>query len=138
MVCAFRDVRERQSGEVYCRTWQDWEADLNHVLESSNVVAEVAGKLVGFATYELNGATCIGTVSDNAVLPAYRSRGIGRQLLECVLGQIEAAGMEFAQVSTGLEGPYMPARRMYARQGFEPLHRSIRYVKKLPQSAEQR
>ena len=52
-----------------------------------------------------------------------------------VLEIIEAAGMEFAQVSTGLEEPYAPARRLYERQGFEPLNRSIHYVKKLAQSA---
>ena len=71
---------------------------------------------MGFSSYKLNDATRIGTVDDNAVLPAYRGRGIGGQLLARVLEFIEAAGMEFAQVSTGLEEPYASARRLYERQ----------------------
>ena len=90
---------------------------------------------MGFSSYVLNDATRIGTVDDNAVLPAYRGRGIGGQLLARVLEIIEAAGMEFAQVSTGLEEPYASARHMYERQDFEPLNHSIHYVKKLAQSA---
>ena len=99
------------------------------------VIAEAAGTAVGFATYELDDATRIGTVSDNAVLPEYRGRGIGAQLLARVLRLMEAAGMEFAQVSTGLEEPYTPARRMYERQDFKPNFRSVYYMKKLAQSA---
>ena len=99
------------------------------------IIAEIDGEAVGFSSYKLNDATRIGTVDDNAVLPAYRGRGVGGQLLARVLEINEAAGMEFAQVSTGLAEPYASARRMYERQGFEPLNRSIHYVKKLAQSA---
>ena len=90
---------------------------------------------VGFATYELDDATRMGTVSDNAVLPAYRGRGIGAQLLTRVLRLMEEAGMEFAEVSTGSDDSYSPARRMYERQGFEPYFRSVYYMKKLAQRA---
>ena len=137
-VRAFADVtvlrwREERCGVIGGRRWQEWEADLMRTVDVSRViVAEVDGRAVGFAVYELDGATGIGTVSDNAVLPAYRGRGIGGRLLAFVLGLMEEAGMEFAQVSTGLEDSYAPARRMYEGQGFEPLYRSVSYMKRMP------
>ena len=131
-VRAFADVRREHSGEVLTRTWADWEANtLQAVCLNTTLIAEVAGEPVGFATYELDDRSRIGTVSDNAVLPEYRGRGIGGLLLAGVLKRMAEAGMEFAQVETGLDSPYAPARRMYERHGFQPLHRSIGLVKEL-------
>ena len=141
IVHAFADVttnrwRERQFGVIGGRTWDEWEADIMRTIDIEQVIiAEVGSKAVGFATYELDGATRIGTVSDNAVLPDYRGRGIGAQLLARVLRLLEEAGMEFAQVSTGSEDPCTPARRMYERQGFRPFFRSVYYMKQLAQGA---
>ncbi len=135
-VLAYEDVRAQQDGDMLERIWDEWKAELPHMIDIKRVIiAEVAGRAVGFATYQLNDATRIGTVDDNAVLPEFRGRGIGARLLAFVLKQIEAAGMEFAQVSTGLEAPYAPARRMYERQGFTPLNRSVTYFRELGQSA---
>ncbi len=129
-------MRARQSGEILTRIWEDWKKSVVSKVDVSDVIiAEVAGKAVGFASYKLDDATRIGIVDDNAVLPEYRGRGIGAQLLAQVLQLLEEAGMEFAQVSTGLDEPYAPARRMYERQGFEPLHRSVTYFKELAQRA---
>ncbi len=139
IVRAFADVttnrwREEQFGIIGGRSWDEWEADIMRTIDVDRVIiAESAGKAVGFATYELDEATRIGTVSDNAVLPEYRGRGIGAQHLTRVLGLMEAAGMEFAEVSTGSDDPYTPARRMYERQGFTPYFRSVYYMKKLAQ-----
>ena len=141
IVRAFADVttnrwREEQFGIIGGRSWDEWEADIMRTIDVRTViVAEVAGMAVGFATYELDGATRIGTVSDNAVLPEYRGKGIGAQLLDHVLRLMEAAGMDFAEVSTGSDEPYTPARRMYERQGFVPYFRSVYYMKKLAQGA---
>ncbi len=122
IVRAFADVttnrrREKQFGAIGGRPWEEWEADIMRTIDVSKVmIAEVAGKAVGFATYELDDST-----------------RVGAQLLACVLKQLEEAGMEFAQVTTGLDEPYAPARRMYERQGFTPYFRSICYMKKLAQ-----
>ena len=135
-VLAYEDVRAQQFGDILERIWDEWEADLRQTIDIKRViVAEIDDEAVGFSSYKLNHATRIGTVDDNAVLPAYRGRGVGGQLLARVLEIIEAAGMEFAQVSTGLEEPYASARRMYERQDFTPYFRSVYYMKKLAQSA---
>lgn len=124
--------REERYGVIGGRTWDEWKADDMRAIDVKNVViAEVDGTAVGFATYHINEQTLIGTVGNNAVLPAYRGRGIGGLLHARVLECIEAAGMEFAQVSTGLDEGYISARRMYERQGFEPLFRSVLYMKRL-------
>lgn len=135
IVHAFADVtvlrwREERCGVIGGRRWEEWEADLMRTVDVSRVIlAEVDGQAVGFAVYELDDTTRIGNVSDNAVLPEYRNRGIGAQLLAHVLNLMKEAGMELAQVSTGLEDAYAPARRMYERQGFEAIYQSVFYMK---------
>lgn len=124
--------REERYGIIGGRTWDEWKADDMRAIDVRNVViAEIGGTAVGFATYHINEQTRIGTVGNNAVLPEYRGRGIGGLLHARVLELIEAAGMDFAQVSTGLDEGYISARRMYERQGFEPLFRSVLYMKRL-------
>ena len=136
LVLAYEDERAQQSGDILERIWDEWEADLRQTIDIKRViVAEIDDEAVGFSSYMLNDVTRIGTVDDNAGLPAYRGRGVGGQLLARVLEINEAAGMEFAQVSTGLAEPYASARRLYGRQRFEPLSRSVTYFKKLAQSA---
>ena len=135
-VLAYEDVRAQQFGDILERIWDEWEADLRQEIDIKKVIiAEIDDEAVGFSSYKLNDATRIGTVDDNAVLPAYRGRGVGGQLLSRVLEIMEAAGMEFAEVSTGSDDPYTPARRMYERQEFTPYFRSVYYMKKLAQSA---
>ena len=135
MVRAYADVRARQTGEVLARTWADWEANHVQTIDLDRVVlAEAAGKTVGFASYDLDRGTRIGLVSDNAVLPDFRGRGVGGELLARVLAIMREAGMEFAQVFTGPEEPYAPARRMYERHGFRPFNRSVLYARQLAQS----
>lgn len=135
IVRAFADVtvlrwREERCGVIGGRRWEEWEADLMRTVDVNRViVAEVDGQAVGFAVYELDDTTRIGNVSDNAVLPEYRNRGIGSRLIAHVLRLMKDAGMELAQVSTGLEESYAPARRMYERQGFEAIYRSVFYMK---------
>lgn len=137
IIQGFADVtvnrwREEKYGIIGGRTWDEWKADDMRTIDVKNVViAEVDGTAVGFATLHVNERTRIGTVGNNAVLPEYRGRGIGGKLDARVLELIAEAGMEFAQVSTGLEDCYEPARRMYERQGFEPLNRSIVYMMRL-------
>ena len=135
-VLAYEDVRVQQVGDILQRIWDEWKADLRQTIDIKKVIiAEIDGEAVGVASYKLNDATRIGTVDDNAVLPEYRGRGIGAQLLARVLRLMEEAGMEFAEVSTGSDDPYTPARRMYERQDFKPYFRSVYYMKKLAQSA---
>jgi GNAT superfamily N-acetyltransferase len=134
---AYQDVRMQQCGVVFDRIWDEWQSDLRCAIDiRKTILAEVAGEAVGFATYKLNYASRIGIVDDNAVLPGHRGQGVGAQLFGRVLELIEEAGMEYVQVTTGLEGAYSPARRMYERQGFEPVSSSVTYFKKLGRRAK--
>ena len=92
-------------------------------------VAEVDGKIVGYATYSLDFERKVGEVLNNGVDPSYRGRGIGSSLHERVLQTFKEAGMEIAFVST-LEID-IPAQNMYKKYGFKELARSIHYSQKL-------
>ncbi len=56
-----------------------------------------------------------------AVAPAYRSRGIGSDLLSALLEQARRAGFEAVSLSVDENNP---ARRLYERHGFERVARN--------------
>jgi ribosomal protein S18 acetylase RimI-like enzyme len=67
-----------------------------------------------------------------AVADGFRGRGIGRCLVSTMLAQLQLR--RTPQVSLSVE-PDNPARHLYERLGFEPLHRdagAITMVRRLP------
>lgn len=92
-------------------------------------VAEIDGKIVGYATYSLDHERKVGEVLNNGVLPEYRGRGIGSSLHKTVLEELKKIGMEIAFVQT-LEID-IPAQKMYQKHGFKQLTKAIFYSQKL-------
>jgi GNAT superfamily N-acetyltransferase len=86
------------------------------------VVAEVAGKVVGFSTLVLHSSSYgpkIGELRANAVDAAFAGRGIGQKMAEASIAKLLARGAEALEVSTGMDPGHAPARRLYEKLGFK-------------------
>lgn len=94
------------------------------------LVARVQGTAVGVAylsftwTLEHGGKSC--WLEELYVMPAYRERGIGRQLLDAVCQH--AAELGCAAVDLEVEEEHARAQHLYEREGFRP-HRRQRWVR---------
>lgn len=82
------------------------------------LVAEAAGRIIGFACFTIDPATGLGEIGLNAVDPEEASRGVGTAMYAEVLARMRAAGMRAAAVSTGGDPSHAPARRAYEKAGF--------------------
>ena len=82
-------------------------------------VAEQAGTVVGFVSVQLNRDTTIGEIGLNAVHPDWAGAGIGTAMYDFTVERMREAGMRVATVSTGGDPSHAPARRAYAKAGFD-------------------
>ena len=73
---------------------------------------------VGFVTFRLDRSTALGTITDNAVDPAWQGRGIATALYRRALDRFRAEGMRVASVGTGLDAGHAPACAAYRKVGF--------------------
>lgn len=134
------------------RSWKDVEASVDEVLgnpldrlatpswddhheavvraacrspESSVVVAEDDGEVVGFVASRVHAASAgmseYGEVEVIAVDPACRDRGVGRALLDRAIGQLRDAGVPVIMLETGGDEGHTPARALYESMGFRRL-----------------
>lgn len=126
---------ERKYGTIGDQPWEHWKRRelVNFYRHHPDrvLVAERDGVILGFVTYTLDREREVGEIQNNAVDPAYQGQGIGSALYCAVLDIFRQEGMKYAWVATGLDEDYAPARRAYEKVGFEPLHRSVNYVRKL-------
>lgn len=91
------------------------------------LVAEVEGRVAGWAVYTTNQDTLVGAVAYNAVHPDFRGRGIGTEIVRRALDKLREAGMRIAIAGTGLGDEHAPARAVYEKVGFLPLRESVSY-----------
>jgi ribosomal protein S18 acetylase RimI-like enzyme len=122
---------EERFGVLGGKSWEDLKAE---EIESSYkqhpdrvMVTELEGKIVGFASYSIDKGRKMGVVENNAVDPDYQNRGIGTSQIERVLEIFRENDMQLAEVVTGLDSGYTPARRMYEKCGFEPTQERVIY-----------
>lgn len=108
--------------KVMSRLWDE----IDNVL-----VTEEDGVILGFVSYQMSSARKVGTIHYNGVALAARGRGIGTLQVARVLELFREAGMEYACVGTGLNEGHAPARRVYEKNGFEPLINYVMYARKL-------
>ena len=87
--------------------------------------------MAGFITYGTDGDRRVGSIHYNGVSPDHAGQGIGSAQVARVLEAFREAGMEYATVGTGLNEGHAPARRVYEKNGFEPVIEYIMYAQKL-------
>lgn len=61
-----------------------------------------------------------GEIKSMRAHPDYRGKGVGRALLDHMLGAARARGYARVSLETGRPDEFLPARRLYERNGFAP------------------
>ena len=94
-------------------------------------VAETPGRVVGFASCYARATRRTGVIGNNAVHPDFQGRGIATSMYEYVFERLRQLGMRCIAVETGGDDSHAPARRAYAKAGFEASVPSVRYYRRL-------
>jgi ribosomal protein S18 acetylase RimI-like enzyme len=122
------ELRELRFGVLDGKSWQDHKADAVVAGMEQHpdcaLVAVIDSKVVGYATYRVEGS--IGTVGNNAVDPDWQGRGIGSILISDVLDALRATGVTVIEVTTFEHDA--AARAVYERLGFELVAKSAHYA----------
>jgi ribosomal protein S18 acetylase RimI-like enzyme len=122
---------EDKFGVLEGKSWEDRKAEEIESFYRQNpdrvLVTELTGKVVGFASFSLDKERKMGVIQNNAVDPEFQNRGIGTAQIEHLLGIFKERGMNLAEVVTGLDPGYAPARCMYEKCGFEPTQERVYY-----------
>lgn len=108
---------------------------LASLLEAGSVwevyAARVDGVVVGFVSVRLDRERELGEIGLNAVHPDWGGRGIGTAMYSHALARMREAGMKVATVGTGGDPSHAPARRAYAKAGFDVEIPSVWMCRKL-------
>ncbi len=123
--------------EIYDRMHPDWQADQRRDVEEACAnsehrtwVADVDGRVVGFAVIALHDRQKLGEIYMLAVDPEHQRSGTASALIEFALDQMRVAGMTVAMIETGDDPGHAPARHTYENAGFDLLP-VARYFKAL-------
>ena len=124
---------EDRHGVIGGKGWKERKiADIRGFCEAQpeNVlVAEENGQVVGYATFSVNKEDAVGHVQNNAVDPRFQGKGIGTMLNKQVIDHFRTIGLRIARVATMEHDK--PAQRVYEKQGFKEIARSIHYSMEL-------
>ena len=120
---------EDRYGIIGNKGWKEKKADEVQALfgriPDNVIVAVEDDKVVGYASFTIDADNQIGHVQDNAVDPEYQGRGIGSAMNKWVIDHFRSEGVRIVRVGTLLHDK--AARRMYEKNGFEELARTIHY-----------
>lgn len=127
------EALEARHGELGGKPAIEWKVEqisrACHEKPDALFVAEAEGRVAGYAFFSVDLCRSIGEVCNNAVHPDFQGRGIGGAMNRHILGHFRSLGLKFAQVTT-LEHD-LPAQRVYLKNGFRELARSIHYSMEL-------
>ena len=124
---------------VYDLLFPDWRAAQASVVaatcrasENDVWVALVDDRPVGFVAVRFidEDAARAGEIHMIAVDPAHQGAGVGASLMQRAVTAMEAEGVDLAVVATGGDRGHAPARALYEKLGFHPLH-LVRYYRTL-------
>lgn len=81
----------------------------------------IDGKLAGFCSWRVENAPGgkLGVVGLNGVSDAFKGRGLGFVMQNCIVREMMAQGIVYSKVLTGLDDGHAPARRTYEKSGFD-------------------
>ena len=82
---------------------------------------------IGVGSFDPRGAPEVGEIGINCILPAYRSRGFGKQQMEELLRRLTALHIRKAVVTTGDHSFFEAAQQMYIACGFREIRRFRKY-----------
>lgn len=95
------------------------------------LVAEAEGKPIGFCGYICDAASEVGEIGLNAVDPIFANQGVGTALYRAASEAMRQRGMKAIRVGTGGDDSHAPARRAYAKAGFERAIPSVLLIQTL-------
>jgi GNAT superfamily N-acetyltransferase len=116
------DLAQRRSDQAQAGLLTSLMTPVPH---ASLYVALSGSEIVGFVAVLLDRETLLGEIGLNAVDPAHAGKGIGTAMYSFALGLMKQAGMKVATVSTGGDPSHAPARRAYAKAGFDAVIPSV-------------
>ncbi len=124
---------ELRHGKLCEKSWRELRSERarrHHENSLPNVlVAEVDGHVAGYVDFSLNQETRVGEITGLCVDRNFRGRGIATKLVAAALDEMRRAGMRIATVTTFVHD--LPARRVYEKNGYRELARSVHYSMEL-------
>ena len=129
--------RQELGDEAFETCYAGWEKRKSDAVTADmrsgrGYAALLDGRVVGFISYAVKpGMPEVGVIGNNAVDPEARGHGVGPKMYAFILDKMRQEGLRYAQVTTGLDDGHAPARRAYAKAGFEKGLGSITYTRKL-------
>jgi ribosomal protein S18 acetylase RimI-like enzyme len=130
----FASLEAALGPKVYGLLFPNWSAAqadaVKATCEENDVWVAVAdGRPVGFVAVGFidEDAARAGEIHMIAVDPAYQGSGVGASLMQRAIAHIEEQGLDLAIVATGGDPGHAPARALYEKLGFNPLHMTRYY-----------
>ena len=124
---------EREFGLVHGHDWRWRKArhlDDDAAREPDGVfVAEHEGQIVGYITTWQDREAGIGHIPNIAIAAAFRSQGLGRELIEYALEHFRASGLSHAKIETLAQNEI--GNHLYRSLGFREVARQIHFVAEL-------
>ena len=100
----------------------DWDVESN---APGVIVAESAGRPVGYISSRYDRHTRVGWIPNLAVLPGYQGQGVGKKLMRACLARMKEAGMRHAKIETMQTN--QRGDRFYRQVGFREVARIIHF-----------
>lgn len=122
---------EARFGRPGACDWRElWRQRMAKALaEQINLVGEIDGEVVAFASGAYNPKSRISFLDILAVRPGRQGEGLGRAMLQAFCDHAKGLGAELVNLECLTDNE--AGNRLYASEGFEEMMRSIRWMKRL-------